>query len=198
MIERELCGRPFTSKAGRVLMSLTLAATAAGRTSAHAAPPGTQEPVPVIVQNTPLPVAIANMPVAVVPAERAGMVVQGTVAASQVGPWSVDLAPRKLFRGKVEYVSATLVNNTNEVLVIDRVSGQALDSQRYFQLEVLTTSGIQPLMLPATYVGSTGSPVSWLVSATTQLYVMPGEELRVCCDAMTAYLSGHYEPLAQP
>jgi hypothetical protein len=194
-IERELCGRPFTSKAGRVLMSLTLAAMAAGPSPAHAAPPGPQDPVPVIVQNTPLPVAIANMPVAVVPAERAGMVVQGTVAASQVGPWTVELAPRKLFRGKVEYVSATLVNNTNEVLVIDRVSGQALDSQRYFQLEVLTTSGIQPLLLPATYVGNT---VSWLVSATTQLYVMPGEELRVCCDAMTAYLSGHYEPLAQP
>jgi hypothetical protein len=194
---------PRLSTRARALLSVIAIVSGAGAIApAHAEPPGTQQPVPVTVQNTPLPVAIQNQPVAVIPAERAGLVVQGTVAAAQSGTWTVGLAEgatvnlpaRKIFRAQIRYVVQPVTNGTNDLLVIDRVSGLATDSQRYFEFFTTGTVQDESIFLPATYAGG----ANWIVNGMTQIYLKPGEALQLCCNDQTAYLSGHYEPLAQP
>jgi hypothetical protein len=168
------------SKLGKVvLMSLTLATAASGILPVQAAPPVT-EPVPVTVQNTP------------------------TVSAAQSGPWTVDLAagakvsaaPRKIFRALLNGDQPTLTNETSDLLVIDRVSGQATVNLPFFSLVVF--AGSEPmdvLLIPETV---TSLPDAHLVHAMTQIYVKAGERLEFRGPDQVAFLSGHYEPMPQP
>jgi hypothetical protein len=187
-----------------VLTSWIVLTAASGMLPAQAAPPSTQEPVPVIVQNTRLPVEITNTPIAIVPAERAGLVVQGTVAAGQSGPWTVDLAPgakvapapRTMFRWKLT-PAEPVTNTTTELLVIERVSAQNNNSYAIsFHVSAIEdTFDIRDrLTVPATRVEE-GSGL--FLHATTQIYIRPGEKLWIGLND-EVWLSGHYEPLPQP
>jgi hypothetical protein len=190
----------------RVVLSSVIISGATATAPAHAAPPAPQEPVPVNVQNTPLPVEIQNQPVSVIPAERAGLVVQGTVAAAQSGSWTVNLSAgttvnlpaRKLFRGRV-LTSQGLTNQTSDLLVIDRVSGTAPNN--YFELGTISTAGYGDRIYIAGVESTAPGFTIWVFNFMTQLYVKPGEALSLGTygnDVQSLYLSGHYEPLAQP
>jgi hypothetical protein len=185
---------------------------------AHAAPPSPQEPVPVIVQNTPLPVEITNTPVAIIPAERAGLVVQGTVAAGQSGSWTVDLAPgatvhapaRRTFIAAIAMggnsVGERFTNETNELLVIDRVSAFFESSVFGYWLFGLvhwtgeTEESDRVVFALSPPAGGSQTP-RWVLNAMTQIYVKPNQYVRFCCSDGSldkVFMSGHYEPMAQP
>ena len=190
------------SKMGRIVLASLILATVGGLAGTRAAQP--QEPVSVIVQNTPLPV---------VPAESGGMVVQGTVAAGQSGPWTVHLAPgttvsappRRIFRASTRGPSALcgFKNNSNDLVVIERVSGQ-LQSEGgadapYHRLHV-TTDGLtfrEYVDVPATRERTNDDGVTfWAVHALTQIYLLPGEQVQSHCQ-FPLFLSGHYESVPQ-
>jgi hypothetical protein len=177
-------------KVGRVVRATLILAAASGLPAAALA--ASQEPVPVVA------------------AERAGVHVRGTVGAAQAGSWAVGIvgtptvalaagatvnaAPRRVFRGTIPGLGS-IQNDTSDLLVIDLVSGYATELEPYFQFELVgAQGGIQARYpFPATTLG-----VYRMVNAMTQIHLSPGDQLDLINSNMTAYVSGHYEPMPQP
>jgi len=129
-------------------------------------------------------------------AAAAGGVLPAQAAQPVTEPVKVSLPPRKIFRAILTDDGPSVTNETNDLLVIDRVAGAANANMPVLVLGVLAGSTqIDEIMIPETVISD---PDVHRVYAMTQLYVKPGETLALFGTGQSASLSGHYEPMPQP